>query len=162
MVKSCSQCGKEVYRKPSENPEKCFCDKACWEKWYSPEARIARGHKVCPNTGCWEWLGALCSRGYGATYLEGKFIGAHRLSYKVHKGVIPEGLGVCHTCDNRKCVNPDHLWLGSHGDNMRDMIKKGRRKGTNKKGLEGTLHETPEVVKEIKRCICLLYTSRCV
>ena len=75
---------------------------------------------------CWEWQGAKLPTGYGKfskTY-------AHRYSYKIHKGELPFGLHVCHSCDNPSCVNPNHLWIGTVADKMRDRDKKGRgRKG---------------------------------
>lgn len=84
------------------------------------------------ESGCWNWTGS-CSwhwrdktPTYGHTTLNGKRMGAHRASYIYHKGEIPEGLDVLHACDNTKCVNPDHLYLGTHADNMRDRITKGR------------------------------------
>lgn len=83
-------------------------------------------YEVDQITGCWNWSGNTSSRGYGRISYKGKYIGAHRGSYIAHKSEIPDGMIVCHTCDNRKCVNPDHLFLGSYSDNTQDMLKKGR------------------------------------
>ena len=74
---------------------------------------------------CWEWNGAMSS-GYGSFHYNGKTESAHRVSYRINIGEIPDGLFVCHHCDNPKCVNPNHFFLGTNGDNMRDAIKKGR------------------------------------
>ncbi len=76
--------------------------------------------------GCWEWLGYLDPKGYGTFGVNNKVFKAHRYSYLIHFGPIPEKLCVCHHCDNPQCCNPDHLFLGTHNDNMQDMIKKGR------------------------------------
>lgn len=75
---------------------------------------------------CWEWQGGLTQSGYGRLYLNGKMVRAHRISYFLHKGDIKEKNIICHSCDNPKCVNPEHLWQGSSKDNVQDMIRKGR------------------------------------
>ena len=76
---------------------------------------------------CWNWKAALDKRGYGAfTYNESRRC-AHRYSYEFYKEEIPDGLCVCHTCDNPSCVNPNHLFLGTQKDNLQDMTQKGRR-----------------------------------
>jgi hypothetical protein len=76
--------------------------------------------------GCWYWLGNLSQTGYGKIYWNRRHCVAHRVAYEVWRGVKPAELLVCHSCDNKMCINPDHLFLGTSLDNNRDAIKKGR------------------------------------
>jgi hypothetical protein len=83
-------------------------------------------------SGCWEWQGTMKKNGYGifqdrTREGSGKQLQAHRFSFEIFHGEIPPGLLVCHHCDNPKCVNPEHLFLGTHKDNTQDMIRKGRQ-----------------------------------
>jgi hypothetical protein len=78
------------------------------------------------ESGCHEWTGRINSSGYGIIYFNKKQQAAHRVAWQIANGEIPKGMLVCHTCDNPPCVNVNHLWLGTHQDNMDDMTVKGR------------------------------------
>ncbi len=92
--------------------------------WFWSKVRVAGPDE------CWEWQGAKNPDGYGNLKFDGKYDRAHRVSYLLENGEIPKGQCICHSCDNRACCNPKHLWLGTHLENMEDMTRKKRAWGT--------------------------------
>lgn len=92
------------------------------------EADFWRHVRTRPAGECWIWGGSYNLRGYGQMSFNGRSRLAHRLAYQFAIGEIPAGLCVCHHCDVKGCVRPDHLFAGSHSDNMADMRSKGRQR----------------------------------
>jgi hypothetical protein len=134
---NCNYCNKGFLRKTYRiRPTNNFCSQICQRDFIHSLKRnsiedfwskVDKTPGYGPNGDCWNWRGYIHSRfGYGVFSFDGKQQRANRLSFMFSNGVDPKDLCVCHSCDNRKCVNPAHLWLGTYKDNTQDMISKGR------------------------------------
>ena len=131
VLRICETCGGEFYRVPSviAKGHGRFCSVSCAGTVFrlprkDPTERF--WSKVDKSGDCWEWTACRDTRGYGAMSAMNGERCAPRVSWTIHYGPIPDGLGVLHKCDNPGCVNPDHLFLGTHLDNMNDRSAKGR------------------------------------
>jgi hypothetical protein len=100
-----------------------------------PKERFLKKVNKNTDSGCWLWLGSKRNGGYGHFYDGNKLVATHRFSYELYKGKIENNLLVCHKCDVRNCVNPDHLFLGTHKDNAIDMVNKNRQNNADTSGI---------------------------
>jgi len=109
-----------------------------------------------PNSGCWLWTGNCNHKGYGQVGLGAhSMVATHRVAFEHEHGPIPKGMQVLHKCDTPCCCNPDHLWLGTHQDNIDDKMRKGRHvagRSTKSRGSRnGNSKLTEEQVRHIRR-----------
>jgi HNH endonuclease len=133
-----------------------YCSRACYAIGQKRPLSERFWKKVVKSDGCWLWTGATGANGYGVITTDGRGtppIQAHRVSWQLHYGPIPVGLLVCHHCDVRRCVRPDHLFLGTNAENLADMRRKGRGYTPTPPHGADNLHAklTEELVVEIRR-----------
>jgi len=119
------------------------------DEQYHQKLRKCFNNKYTEKNGCWEWNKFIHKHGYGVTGYRNRSMLAHRLSWLLFKEPIPDGIDVCHHCDNPKCVNPDHLFLGTAQDNVRDCFNKKRKshKGEKHPGSKITEKEILEIFR---------------
>jgi len=132
MTRTCLTCGGQLQRKETEAharfARRKFCSPACYQaadRHTPPAPRF--WSKVLKGEGdaCWIWTGARRAP-YGQLKAGNRLIKTHRFSWQLHYGAIPDGMHILHKCDTPLCVRPDHLFLGTHADNMHDFASKGR------------------------------------
>ncbi len=119
----CAYCG----RRPVGPNGVRYCSPRCGSLSRFPPVEDRFWAQVQKSDGCWLWTGGIFPTGYGWFNVSGKMLRAHRFSWELHFGPIPDGKIVCHHCDNPACVRPDHLFLGTAQDNKDDCVAKGRQ-----------------------------------
>lgn len=159
----CKTCKSEFLAQPSQvligNGN--FCSRACVNKsrivhpsirFWKMVLKTGKAPSHIPEIGqCWSWLGDTDNYGYGHIFVDGKMMKAHRFSWIIHFGAIPRIFHVCHHCDNPPCVRPEHLFLGTDMDNMRDCIEKGRYVAPPRHYGTRMNRETVDAVKKLRK-----------
>lgn len=122
-MKQCLVCDEEFRSRGASHR---FCSKRCKGMASRRDIAARFWEKVDTSGDCWIWTGSKNPNGYGQLTIDNRCTTAHRVSWAIHNGGIPDGLHVLHHCDNPACIRPEHLFLGTHTDNMRDAAAKGR------------------------------------
>lgn len=126
----CPVCKSQFYLPPSHRRPDATCSRACravrQSQWQWRDLAERFWSKVDKSGPCWLWTGATLKTGYGSIRINKKAERAHRVSFEMAKGAIPGGMLIRHTCDEPRCVNPDHLILGTHSQNAIDACERGQ------------------------------------
>ena len=116
--------------------------------------RFSTKYEVDPVSGCWVWTACRSATGYGKIGNMGRTMAAHRVSYELYVSPVGDGMCVLHKCDNRPCVNPQHLFVGTKADNTQDMIQKGRAAHPRGDDAPSAKLDSSQVLRIRERCMC--------
>ena len=153
IPQKCETCGAEFFPWRGREKTSRYCSRKCNGAGHrvSLETRkeeFWKGVIKHPGNGCWEWTGSKKESGYGTIVIHGGRYSAHRLSYEMAFGEIPDGLVIRHSCDNPSCVRPNHLLSGTQKDNVADMWERGRANNSDGSHIAGEKHPLSKLTAE--------------